>query len=426
LTEQTEAGGIAPRLGAFQILSRIHDGQLFEVARDRELNNLQGKDKGLAHQLAAGVLRNRTKLDLAISAKLTHPWNKVQENLRNVLRLGAYQLIYLDRVPKYAAVNTAVEICKKTVGPRQAPLVNAVLRKLGPDSVAPLECKTPEELADEYSHPRWLVIKWVKKFGFERTRSLLGRNNTVPPITLRPIRVTLDQLKESLTSDGLSFRESAFGIGVSIVHATVDQLPGYSDGDFIVQDPAQSMAIDFANLPTNGLIWDPCAAPGGKSTVVSSVSDNVIASDFTEHRVRLLMENLERAQITIPVLRTDAVKPPFRDQSLDAVVLDAPCSSTGTFRKHPDARWRITKRTIRTAAKTQTALLDSVAKLVKPGGILVYLTCSLEQEENQDVVNWFLNSHPEFERTEEDLSIFPDDYGTDGAYGARLARKHEG
>ena len=426
MAEQTDAGGIAPRLGAFQILSRIHDGQLFEVVRDRELKNLQGKDRALAHQIAAGVLRFRSKLDNAISAKLSHPWNKVQEDLRNVLRVGAYQLIYLDRVPKYAAVNTTVEICKKTVGPRQAPLVNAVLRKLGPESVSPQKCTTPKDLAEEYSHPLWLVKRWVERFGFERTMSLLGRNNAVPPVTLKAVGITLAELKESLTANDVSFRESALGVGVSIMHVAVDQLPGYSSGDFIVQDPAQSHAVDFARLPTTGRIWDPCAAPGGKSIVISDLSDGLIASDFTQHRVKLLKKNLDRVSRKMPLLRADAARPPFRDRSLDAVIVDAPCSATGTIRKHPDARWRITEKNIHQAAKTQKAFLDSVARLIRPGGILVYLTCSLEQEENQDVVDRFLESHLDFERTDEDLSIFPDDYGTDGAYGARLIRKHEG
>lgn len=419
------AGGIAPRLAAFRILSRINDGQLFEVARDRELKNLPEKDRSLAHQIAAGVLRSRTKLDGAISEHLKHPWAKVQTNLRDVLRVGAYQLVYLNRVPRYAAVDTTVEVCKKTVGPRQAPLVNAVLRKLGPDSVSRQSCSTAEDLCNEYSHPRWLVNRWIRNFGFERTESLLARNNAVPSITLMPARVSLAELKESLTRDNVSFRESAMGTGVSIAHAAVEGLPGYSTGDFIVQDPAQAHTLDFADLPVSGRTWDACAAPGGKSIGISSSNSDLISSDLTRHRVELLKRNLDRVGSKTPILRTDATRPPFRNSSLDAILIDAPCSATGTMRKHPDARWRIDERTIQQASKTQGKLLDSAATVLRPGGILVYLTCSLEPEENRDAVDAFLKSHQDFERTREDLSIFPDDYGTDGAYGARL-RKHEG
>ncbi len=423
LADKSPDGGTEPRLAAFRILQRLEEGQLFELARDRELKDLSGKDRALAHQIAAGVLRSRNKLDGAISKNLKHPWAKVQTKLRNVLRVGAYQLIFLDRIPRYAAVNTGVEICKTAVGSKQAPLVNAVLRKLGPDSVSVRDCKTPWDLANEYSHPDWLVERWVRAFGFEKTEALLSRNNVIPSVTLRPINTTLEELKETLTASSVPFRDSALSVGVSVAHAMIAQLPGYDDGEFIVQDPAQAYAIEFAELPGGGLIWDACAAPGGKSIVIGENNSGLVSSDFTTRRVKLLRTNLNRVKNEAPIVCADGTCPPFRKSSMDAVVVDAPCSATGTLRKHPDARWRINKRTIRQAAETQSKLLESAAEVVKPGGLLVYLTCSLEKEENQGVVDAFLESHPEFERTREDLSIFPDDYGTDGAYGARLTKK---
>ena len=189
----------------------------------------------------------------------------------------------------------------------------------------------------------------------------------------------------------------------------------------MVQDPAQARVLAFAAFPPGAVIWDACAGPGGKTAALSR-DHRVIASDVQGERVSPIRETMNRAATTIPLFVADAEKPPVREKSLDAVLLDAPCSATGTFARHPDARWRLTPRRIASLAKVQGRLLDGVAPVVRPGGLLVYATCSLEPEENAEQVNQFLARHPEYQRSTEDLAVFPGEKASDGAYAARLVR----
>lgn len=389
------------------MLARVRTGTHFAEALDASVNLLPERDRHLVHEIAAGVLRGRAELDAALQPLVTAEWTKVQPDLKDVLRIGAYQLLRLDRIPAHAAVETAVELAKIQVSPGAAGLVNAVLRKLATSPVKPP------------SHPRWLVRRWEQAFGRERTAALLAHNDARPSLVIQPARWTAGQLGEALEKDGVRFTPREAGFAVE--GARVEDLPGFNEGAFLVQDPAQSRVLEHAAFPEGALVWDACAAPGGKAVLLAQHA-RVVASDVSPPRLQRLKANAHRIAPGLAIFSADARRPPLADGSLDGVLLDAPCSATGTIARHPDARWKLTRHRIMLMVALQADLLDAIEPLVRPGGVLVYATCSLEPEENEQQVNGFLTRHPGFRRTADDLFVFPPESGTDGAFASRLER----
>ena len=430
--------GLAARRAALTVLRAVRAGQTFDAALDEAVSVLGDADRRLTHEIAAGVLRGRDGLDQVLGPRVTGGWRHVADDMKDILRIGAYQLRALTRVPVHAAVAATVELAKREHGQRPAGFVNAVLRRVAKDGAAPETAGAAAtagggrgavdrplddlgRLGKEFSHPRWLVARWVERFGLDDTRRLLAHDNHRPPVQLQPARWSLDRLREALVQRGLEIDEAAERPGLGLRGVTVPDLPGFAEGGFVVQDAAQALALAFVAIPDGALVWDACAAPGGKSAVLASRC-HVVASDVRAERLPRLVETVRRAGPDAILVRADALAAPFRAATFDVVVLDAPCSATGNLARHPDGRWRITARRIERLAALQRALLDAVAPAVKPGGLLAYLTCSLEREENQDQVDAFLERHPAFRREREDLRLFPPDRGTDGGYAARLVR----
>ncbi len=407
------------------MLDAVRGGATLQGARDGALANLMERDRRLAYELAAGVLRRRAHLDGMLELATADP------RLHNVLRLGAYQLHALARVPAYAAVSTSVELAREMAGEGGARFVNQALRRLARSG-------SGEQGAVD-SHPEWLLRRWRKQFGSDDTARLVTWNDTKPPLTLQPARWDRDTLMSRLRAAGIGVREAPFGEGVQIVAASPfplpRQLPGFEQGGFIVQDPAHALVCRFAAIPAGSSVYDACAAPGGKAVALERGGVRVMAGDARRDRVGRLVETARRAGVEIRVAVADLLAAPFRAESLAAVLVDAPCSATGTMARHPDARWRVTPRTIERAAERQRALLAAAAALVRPGGLLIYATCSLEPEENSDIVTEFLARHPRFVRAPAagavpaalvtpsgDFQSLPQRHGVDGAYAARLAR----
>jgi 16S rRNA (cytosine967-C5)-methyltransferase len=206
-----------------------------------------------------------------------------------------------------------------------------------------------------------------------------------------------------------------------VERSRVEKLPGYDAGGFIVQDAAQALLLKYAKIPEDAIVWDACAAPGGKTAVMSRRS-RVLASELKRDRLLRLRETLARTAPGVPVFVADACHPPLAPMTVDVTVIDAPCSATGTMGRHPDGRWRITERSIARMAIRQGALLDGACTTVRMGGLIVYLTCSLEPEEDGEQVDLFLERHRSFERDRDDLLVFPPDSGTDGGFGACMRR----
>jgi len=423
------------RRAAWQILERVRRGATFEAALDQVLGSLEERDRRLAHELAAGVLRRQRELDGRLEPLVPSGLKSVKRETLQILRLGAYQLTALDRVPAHAAVSTSVDLAREVSGKNAARFVNAVLRRLhGGRAPAPAPPSDPiAALAHRFSHPTWLVTRWAARYGMVGTTRLLEWNNRVPPLVLQAAREDLADVRQRLAARGISAHPAPFEAGLIAGHARPGDLPGYGEGAFQVQDAAQALVLRYAALPASAVVYDACAAPGGKAIGLGRTVKMVVAADRNRTRIKRMTQNFRRAGSghEYPIA-ADAVSPPLRQA--DAVLLDAPCLATGTLARHPEARWRIRPSALATLARSQALLLDRLAPVVRPGGLLIYATCSLEPEENEEQAERFLNTHPDFHREPGqtvpaellspagDLVILPQRHGTDGAYATRFRR----
>lgn len=427
--------GLAPRLAAYRVLRATDAGETFEHSLDRALGNLPEADRRLAHELAAGVLRQRTDLDARLMPLVHRGWTTVSPEVRDILRLGAYQLTALDRVPAHAAVSTTVELARAELGEAAARFTNALLRGLGGRAAPPAPSGDfARHLADRYSHPAWLVRRWLNRFGPDETERLLQWNNSRPALILQPARSDLAALQRTLWDRGFPTRRAPYDSGLIADATRPTEVPGFEEGSFVVQDAAQALVARFATIPDGATVYDACAAPGGKTIALGRTASRVLAGELSPDRARRLAQNLARAGSGREfVVLASADRPPCRD--MDVVLVDAPCLGTGTFSRHPDARWKVSVEALGRLAERQGALLSGAAGAVRPGGWLVYATCSLEPEENEIQVNRFLAAHPEFSRDPApgipaelttdlgDLLLLPQRHDLDGAYAARLRRR---
>jgi 16S rRNA (cytosine967-C5)-methyltransferase len=406
----------------------VSGGAPFADARDQAVGALSERDRRLAFELSAGVLRSRRVLDGSLDLRHADP------RLHDILRLGAYQLHRLTRVPAHAAVSTSVELAREAAGEPAARYVNQALRRLVTAGSG--------ERGVGGSHPEWLAARWRERFGTEETERLIQWNDHRPRLVLQPVRWDVARLRTELVEAGYAVADAPFGAGLAVSRASATshsplptQLPGYAEGAFIVQDPAQAIVARFAGISPGCSVYDACAAPGGKTVALALAGARVIAGDARPLRLERLAETLSRTGVAVPMMAADLLSAPLRPEQWDAVLLDAPCSATGTMARHPDARWRLRADTIGRLAQRQAALLDAAAALVRPGGVLVYATCSLEREENEDQVDAFLVRRPDFRRAPVtgsvaadlvtaagDLAALPQRHAIDGVYAARLVR----
>ncbi len=429
------SAGLDSRRAALTILEQVRAGKPFDVALDGALGTLAPADRRLAHELAAGVLRQRSALDSRISPLVSRGWPSVAPNIQDILRLGTYQLSGLDRVPEHAAVDTSVTLAREAGGARAAAFVNAVLRRVarGEPELGDESSDPSERLAVEHSHPVWLVRRWIQAFGIQGTEGLLRWNNTRPRLILQPARQSLESLAGRWRAAGFEVEPAPHGAGLITNESRPADLPGFAEGDFIVQDPAQALLARFVEVHSRSVVYDVCAAPGGKTIALGRLAKTLLAGEVSPARARRLGENVRRAGSGREwVVVADGRFPPVRQA--DVVLVDAPCLGTGTFARHPDARWRVTPEALASLEKLQGQLLTQAATVVPTGGLLVYSTCSLEPEENRTRVDRFLSGHPDFQRersntvsadlltADGDLSTIPQQHGMDGAYAARLRR----
>lgn len=432
---KSDRDGLGSRRAALQVLEQVRDGRPFGPALDRAVASLADPDRRLAHELAAGVLRQRSVLDQSLRPRVRRGWDSVPEPLQDILRLGAYQLTVLDRVPAHAAVETTVSLAREAGGTRAAGFVNAVLRRLAREGEETTREPGDETttLAARFSHPEWLVNRWLQRFGRSETERLLQWNNTRPALVLQPARLAADTLADQLSARGIQADPAPYGAGLVVWGERPEQLPGYAEGHFIVQDPAQALVVWFADVPPGATVYDACAAPGGKTIALGRWGARIVAGDASRQRIERLRENLARSGSGREhAVVANALRPPLA--AVDVVLLDAPCLGTGTFGRHPDARWRVTAEALQDLARQQRALLEAAARIVRPGGLLIYSTCSLEPEEDEMQVERFLARHPEFSREpadafpaallspKGDLMTLPQRDLIDGAYAARLRR----
>lgn len=439
----TRAGGVTDaRHVAGEICADLRRGELLDSTFDRQSARLEPRDRRFARELVYGMLRRRGWLDGLLEGRVRGGLARLDADLLDLLRLGAYQLLYMRSVPAYAAIAQTVELAKRRHGVGAARLSNAVLRRLDRERDS-LDVELPADPIDALalveSHPRWLVARWVARWGEEETRRLLQANNTEPPLVARPIHAVREQVEASLEAAGVAVADATL-VPDSIVLASpvtaLTELGAFRQGLFHLQDPASTLVAMYAALPENGTarVADVCAAPGGKSVELARRARAVYASDLSLPRLRRVVENIRRMDLSeIFVYVADARRPAIRE--VDVVLIDAPCTGTGTFRRHPDARWRLRMSDLAVMAALQREILRSASTIVKPGGFLVYSTCSLETEENDTQVERFLTEHKNWRldppaegavpATVIDagrLRVLPQRHGTDGAFAARLRR----
>lgn len=421
---------------ALAILADVRRGVPFDAALTRELGSLPDADRRLAHEMAVGVLRQSHPIDDLLARFITRGVSSVSLPLLDILRLGAYQLRVLDRVPAHAAVTTSVALARELVGERASGFTNAVLRRVAELPVTDTahdDIDDVARLAAQWSHPAWLVARWLARFGVPDTENLLRWNNSHPPLVLQPTRGTPLDLERFFDDNDIRNTPAPFGAGVTVTASRPDRLPGFDTGDFFVQDPAQALVVRFADFATDAVVFDACAAPGGKTLALTYRSRQVIAADLSVRRLGRLRENLLRAgRHSEAVLAADAAHPPIR--TVRAYLLDAPCLGTGSFARHPDARLRVSSDALLRLAGAQGALLDAAASRIAAGGVLCYATCSLEPEENEMQVTAFLHRRPDFRREPPagfpaelvtqagDMMTLPHRDRIDGAFAARLVR----
>ena len=412
---------------------RLTSGEFTENLLETALATarLSPADRGLCHELVCGVVRWQAALDRLI-ARRTTPGREQRPALQNLLRLGLYQLFWLDRIPPHAAVHETVEQAKRAGYHTQAGFINAVLRGYLREAdeikkiLADMKISQP---ALGWSHPEWLVEKWRQHFGAENLQPLLAWNNT-PPKTFarvntlktdaarlverwREENVEYDFVTRDWTGENLAFELQA--------HPPLNSLGSFRDGWFYLQDPSTLLAPMLLAPQAGENILDACAAPGGKTTFLAQLMANtgkITAADNEPNRLRLVKENCARLGVTC-VETIEAAKLSAPGLMFDRILIDAPCSNTGVLRRRVDLRWRIQAAEILRLQRTQLDLLNQAATKLKPGGVLVYSTCSLEPEENSQTVKQFLAAHQNFTlETERQLLPFAD--GVDGAYVAKL------
>ncbi len=383
---------------------------------------LSAEDRAFLHELVNGVLRYRLYLDWALQQVAHETPYSSQPVMKQLLRLGAYQLLFLDRVPDYAAIDQSVELAKSRLGPNSAPLVNALLRELAKrhaELVVPDLLERPvEHISIRYSHPSWLVKRWVKRYGAQRTIALCRADNAPAPLTVRVNRLKLGvaDYRQQLQAKEIASTLCAYSpAGLRIDHGgSVTALPGYGSGWFYVQDEA-SQLVPLLLAPRPGeVVLDVCAAPGGKATQIAEMMNNqgeIVALDRSPERLSLVEENGKRLGVTI--IRTavaDATQELVQlgKGRFDRILVDAPCSGLGVLRRHPEGKWSKDENSILKSAQAARSILANVSILLKPKGVLVYSTCSTEPEENQGVIEVFLSRHRQFRVEEGAAALLPE------------------
>lgn len=434
-------GGVTDaRQAAAEICTDLRGGELLDPSFDRRTAKLDARDRRWVRELVYGMLRRRSRLDAYLDGRVRGGMVRLDADLLDLLRLGAAQLLYMESVPAYAAIAQTVELAKRRHGLGASKLANAVLRRLDRerDSLELPRVSDPiDSLALEGSHPRWLVARWVARWGIGETQRLLEANNREAPLVARPYHVVREQLEAMLEAAGVHVDDAPLArdsIVLSSPVSSLTELGPFRQGLFHLQDPASTLVTQYACVPTGAAVADVCAAPGGKSVELSRNASRVFASDLSVARLQRVIDNAHRLEIpTLHAYVADARNPAIRP--IDLVLVDAPCTGTGTFRRHPDARWRLKVSDFAVMSTIQRSILRAAATIVRPGGLLVYSTCSLEPEENEQQIERFLSENPEWRLDPPPegvvpaqvldhgvLRVLPQRDGTDGAFAARLRR----
>jgi 16S rRNA (cytosine967-C5)-methyltransferase len=452
------------REAAYQALLRVEQGEAFtNLALQQALraSGLAERDRALCTEIVYGTIQRRRSLDALLRPQLRRPPEDLDTEVLTILRMTVYQLAYLNRVPAYAALNEAVELCKK-VKPHASGFVNGVLRqfsRVAESAAERLERMAREEsdaaaaLGVRHSYPDWLVSRLMKRFGHDRTEALLRACNEKAPMSVRVnrLRTDVESLRAALAKQGIEAEPSPlYQWGLRLIQGVdAEAWAPYREGKVTVQDEGAMLIAPLLQVRPGNRVLDLCAAPGGKTThIAEEMRDQgrIDAVDIHPHKLGLLRKAAVRLGLrsiwTVLADGRELVNRPDFRASFDAVLLDAPCSGLGVLRHRPDIRWRRTEGDVRQLADLQRQLLRAAAQLVRPGGTVVYATCTLLPEENEQVVEWAL-AQPDLGLELDDIrpdlpepvaecaedrpfvTLTPELFGTDGFFMARLIKRTE-
>ncbi|MFA7418858.1 MAG: 16S rRNA (cytosine(967)-C(5))-methyltransferase RsmB [Melioribacteraceae bacterium] len=436
---------------AVKILNRIDrtDAYLDKLLEIEIKNsNLIGADKALLFEIVHGVTRWQGRIDWILTGFYKGQFSKAIPNVKNALRVALYQILFLDKVPDYAAVNEAVDFVKKLQGQAAADLTNAILRNIIRNKES-IRYPNPDEdinnyLSAYFSHPTWLVRRWLQRFGREEVEKLLLSNNNKPTLNIRinNLVTNADEMRSLLNSVELKFSDGKYLKEFIRMNSlsNITDWEYFGKGYFTVQDESTGFPIKLLSVAPGMRVLDLCAAPGGKTAFIADEMNNsgeIVALDKFESRLKILEKNLNRLKVTnVTTKIIDAME--YEDEAgFDRVLIDAPCSGLGTLTKKPDLKWKRDLGDIRKIVNIQYDLLQKGASLVKLGGFVVYSTCTIEPEENFDLIAKFLNEHSNFSLVNAGdqlpkevvdsngcVATLPHVHGVDGAFAAKLIRNN--
>lgn len=435
------------RDAALSILMAIEKNQAYSnllLHQTIEKYQLEQKDSGLLTEITYGTLQHKMTLDYYLQPFIK---GKLDDWVRQLLRLSLYQIHYLDRIPNHAAVNEAVEIAKKRSHKGTAGLVNGILRSILREGVRSTEeIKDPiERLSIESSHPLWLIERWVEQFGFEKTQLMAKENNTPPLQTIRVNlnRTTVEEVMDMLEDEGIVSHKSDFlPECLHIEKGQVAKTKAFQYGFVSIQDESSMIPTHVLRVDPGHTVLDMCAAPGGKSMHIAERlhgEGTLVSVDLHPHKVSLISEQATRLGFTNIETRTmDSRKltEEYEEESFDRILVDAPCSGLGVIRRKPDIKYTKKAEDFASLQTIQLRLLDEASKLIKPNGLIVYSTCTIDETENQGTVKAFLESHPEMILDELSslpstyhhlvsngmIHIFPQDFNSDGFFVAAFKK----
>lgn len=432
-----------PRAAAVEALVKIEGGLFIQDALNQVIikYKLSKNNIALTTQIVYGTVRMQNLIDFYLNYLSKLKVEKLNPKVRCILRSGAYQIIYLDRIPVSAAVNESVKLSPSKNRRRISGYINAVLRNLVRNyqniPLPELDSDPVEYISINYSHPKWMVSRWIKRYGVDNTISFCRINNKIPRVDVRvnTLKTSVEQLKNYFTAKNIDAMAVKYAPDV-ITLGTSSQIiedPYFSAGYYYLQNESSALTAYAVNPKAGEVVYDLCAAPGGKSTHLAQLMNDqgkIAAVDQTEERVQLIRENALRLGISI-------IKSYVGDASelhalpADKVLVDAPCSGLGVLRQNPDIKWRRTEEDINDLVELQRKILNNAVSLVKPGGTLVYSTCTTEPEENENMIRWFLHKYPQFKLADLPnwfpfsdkrgmLSIIPFVHGIDGFFICKM------
>ncbi|NLW23164.1 MAG: 16S rRNA (cytosine(967)-C(5))-methyltransferase RsmB [Tissierellia bacterium] len=409
------------------------------------------KDENLIRELVYGVIENLLYIDYIISKLSNIKISKIHPPILEILRMGVYQIAFMDKIPDRAAVNEAVKLSKKYGHRGVSGFVNGVLRNFSrkKEDIMKIESRSRSEyLSIKYSHPKWMVEKWIKEYGYEFTESLCKGNNSRPKLNIRvnTLKISRDQLMDRLSAYGYILQKTLYAKDGIIVEnpSRITDTEEFKLGYFFIQDESSMLVAQIANPKENSLVLDLCSAPGGKATHLAQLMNNkgkIISRDIYNHKLDLIEENVTR--LGIDIIDTEIFDATELDSNLvekvDYCIIDAPCSGLGIIRRRPEIKWNRKEEDIKDLIQIQRRILNNAKHYIKPGGRIIYSTCTINPDENINLINEFVGENRELKLIgfEELLScnekmetankgyvqLFPHLHGTDGFFIAKIEKK---